>query len=399
MKTTTTLSSHWFPRRAALPAMLIIVLGLAGPLYGQNFDAGSDGSLGDVVITNNATLNLPPDGKLHFRSLTVNSGNTLRFNRNARNTPVFVLAQTEVVVNGAINIDGGAQAVNTGGFGGPGAFDGGKPGFGPEVPSGFGYGPGGGSSGSQPSGVCSVPGIPPAGSYGTLGFGATNGVYGNALLIPLVGGSGGGGGQGSTAGGGGGGGAILIAANNRVAISGSIQARGGFGGACDNAGSGGAIRLVSFKVEGAGTLDAEGGRTPNRGPGTGGNGRVRIDTVIRTGLNFNIAGVSSIGGNLLVFPPAVATLNVIEAAGNAVPLGSDPIVFTLPFGSTTNRTIRIQAQDFARNVPIRVTLTPDSGAKRVFDAEVDNTTVNPAVLDVPVTVPVNTLVTVHCWTR
>lgn len=124
-----------------------------------------------------------------------------------------------------------------------------------------------------------------------------------------------------------------------------------------------------------------------------------MDTVIRSGLNFSITGVSSIGGNLLVFPPTVPTLTVTEAAGNTVTNGSGPVVFTLPFGSTTNRTIRIQAQDFARSVPIRVTLTPDSGAQRVFDANVDNTTVNPAVVDVPVTVPVNTLVTVHCWTR
>ena len=26
-------------------------------------------------------------------------------------------------------------------------------------------------------------------------------------------------------------------------------------------------------------------------------------------------------------------------------------------------------------------------------------TVNPAVVEVPITVPVNTLVTIHCWTR
>ena len=116
-------------------------------------------------------------------------------------------------------------------------------------------------------------------------------------------------------------------------------------------------------------------------------------------MSFNITGVSTIGGNLLVFPTTVPTLNVTEAAGNTIPNGSGPIVFTLPFGSSTNRTIKIQARDFARNVPIRVTLTPDSGDNRTFDAQVDNTTVNPAVVDVPVTVPVNTLVTVHCWTR
>jgi hypothetical protein len=230
--------------------------------------------------------------------------------------------------------------------------------------------------------------------YGTRRSSFSGSLYGNTLLIPLVGGSGGGGGANDpNGGGGGGGGALLVAANNRVAVSGSILARGGSGGFCLNGGSGGAIRLVSFTVEGSGSL--------NTGPinGNSGSGRVRIDTVIRTGLSFGITGVSTVGGNLLVFPPTVPTLAVTEAAGNIVPNGSDPVTFTLPFGSSTNRTIKIQAKDFARSVPIRVTLTPDSGGIRVFDAVVDNSSLNPALVVVPVTVPVNTLVTVHCWTR
>ena len=35
----------------------------------------------------------------------------------------------------------------------------------------------------------------------------------------------------------------------------------------------------------------------------------------------------------------------------------------------------------------------------VVDAEADNTTENPKVIELPVKVPVNTLVTVHVWTR
>jgi len=372
--------------------MFITALGLTGSLHGQSFNAGSDGSLGDVIITNNTTMNLPPDGKLHFRNLTVNSGFTLSFARNARNTPVFILSQSNVVVNGTINLDGGTRTLNTGGLGGPGGFDGGKPGFGAEVPPGDGYGPGGGHGGLN---ACTdAANVAVGAGHGTTRSSFSGTIYGNTLLIPLVGGSGGGGGANDpNGGGGGGGGAIMIAANNRVAVNGSILARGGNGSFCLNGGSGGAIRLLSFTVEGSGSL--------NTSPinGNAGSGRVRIDTVIRTGVNFTIAGVSSIGGNLLVFPPTVPTLTVTEAAGNTVTNGSGPVVFILPFGSTTNRTIRIQAQDFARNVPIRVTLTPDSGAQRVFDANVDNSSLNPVVVDVPVTVPVNTLVTVHCWTR
>ncbi len=383
-------------RRVAFGTLAAI--GFSTALNAQNFDAGSLGTLGDVIIATNTTITLPEDGKLHFKSLVVSNGATLTFSRNSRNTPVFVLSQNEVVVNGTINVDGGGRSSNTGGLGGPGAFDGGKPGFGAEVPPGFGYGPGGGAAGGNTG--CSGADRPVPAAHATTGFGSVNtNLYGSPLLIPVVGGSGGGGGQGTLSGGGGGGGAILIAANNRVAVSGSILARGGFGGNCDNAGSGGSIRLVSFKVEGGGTLDATGGSTPNRGFGTGGDGRIRVDTVIRTGVSLTMNGVSTIGGNLLVFPPTVPTLTVTEAAGNAVTNGSGPVTFTLPFGSTTNRTIKIQARDFGRSVPIRVALTPDSGSPRFFDAVVDNPGPTPQTVDVPVTVPVNTLVTVHCWTR
>jgi hypothetical protein len=374
-----------------LNSIVITLLTLSGPLYGQSFDAGSDGSLGDVVIATSTNLDLPPDGKLNFKSLTINGGATLGFNRNARNTPAYILSQTEIVVNGTITVDGATRTVNTGGAGGPGGFDGGKPGFGAEAPPGDGYGPGGGHSGVN---SCSdETGTAEGGGYGTTRSAFSGSTYGNTTLIPLIGGSGGGGGANDpNGGGGGGGGAIMLAANNRVAVNGTIFARGGGGGFCLNGGSGGAIRLVSFKVEGAGLLDA-------RSQGNAGQGRLRVDTVIRTSLNFNLQGASTIGGNLLVFPPTVPSLAVIQAAGNNIPEGSNPVGFTLPFGSSTNRTIRIQARDFGRNLPIRVTLTPDSGAKRVFDAAVDNTAVNPAVVDVPVTVPVNTLVTVQCWTR
>ncbi len=389
---TQTLRSIPTTRHAVAGAVFAAALVLAASSRAQSFDAGSDGNLGDLVVTNNLALDLPPDGKLHFRNLTVNSGATLTFNRNARNTPVFILAQNEVVVNGTINVDGATRTLNAGGRGGPGGFDGGKPGFGAEVPPGFGYGPGGSPGGGN---TCSqVAGAALGGSHGTRQNGPSGITYGNSLLIPLVGGSGGGGGANDpNGGGGGGGGAIMIAADNRVAVSGAIRARGASGGFCLNGGSGGAIRLVAFRVEGSGTLDTSGMG------GAGNVGRVRVDTVIRTGLSFSITGVSSIGGNLLVFPPVVPTLAVTEAAGNVITNGSGPVVFTLPFGSTTNRTVKIQAQDFAPNVPIRVTLTPDTGDRSVFDTEVDNSTVNPAVVEVPITVPVNTLVTVHCWTR
>jgi hypothetical protein len=359
--------------------------------FAQGFNAGSDGSLGDVVIDAHTTIPLPPDGKLHYKSLTVNSGVRVTFQKNLRNTPVFILSQGDVIVNGIIAVNGSSAPDNTGGTGGPGGFDGGKPGFGAEVPPGFGFGPGGAPGGP---GGCGNVGDAGGGSYGSIGT-VGGPAYGSALLIPIIGGSGGGGGAGQPGlGGGGGGGAILIAANTRITVSGTIESRGGANRTCLNGGSGGAIRMVSFKVEGAGLLDVRGG-------GNGGHGRIRIDTIDRSNINFNFqtAGVTTVGGNLIALQPVIPTLATVEAAGNPVAQGGGPVTFTLPFGSTPNRTVKIQAKDFGRLVPIRVTLTPDSGSPVTVDAEIDNTGPGAAIVEVPITVPVNTLVTVHAWTR
>jgi hypothetical protein len=359
--------------------------------FAQGFNAGSDGSLGDVVIDANTTLDLPPDGKLQYKSLTVSAGVRLNFRRNARNTPAFILSQGDVIVNGTIDANGSQAGSNNGGASGPGGFDGGKPGFGAEVPPGNGYGPGGGIAGDQ---GCDVNNSAGGGSYGTRGAhgGST---YGSVLLIPLIGGSGGGGATGQPgSGGGGGGGAILISANTRVVVNGRIEARGGANINCFHGGSGGAIRLVSFKVEGTGTIDVSPG-------GSGGFGRIRVDTIDHGNLNFTFlnSGVTTVGGNLLSFPPTIPTLATIEAAGNSVAQGGGPVTFTLPFGSSPDRTVKIQARDFGRLVPIRITLTPDSGSPITVDSEIDNTSLNPATVEVPITIPVNTLVTLHAWTR
>ena len=368
------------------------LLAAALPALSQSFDVGSNGSLGDVVIDQNTTLDLPADGKLHYRSLTVNAGVRLNFRRNVRNTPVFILAQNEIVVNGTIDVNGSAGTANDGGAPGPGGFGGGKPGF-STTAAGDGYGPGGGRAGDL---SCNGDIIPGNGGFGARGaFGRAGSAYGNTVLLPLMGGSGGGGRNGSPGfGGGGGGGAILLAANTRVRVAGTVESRGGGGNNNCNtggAGSGGAIRLVALRVEGAGLLDA---RTDGSG-----NGRIRVDTLERDGVSFNFQGVSSVGGNLLALPPTIPRLDTVEVAGTAFPEGSAPGIILLPFGSTANRTVKIQARDFGKVVPLRVTLTPDAGSRVVVDAEVDNTSVNPAVVEVPVTFPINSKVTVHAWTR
>ena len=374
-----------------LPSFAALWLASSIPMFAQGFNAGSNGSLGDVVIDANTTLDLPPDGKLHYRTLTVNSGVRLNFRRNQNNTPVFILSQGDVIINGTIDVNGSAAPAGpTGGLGGPGGFDGGKPGFGEALP-GHGYGPGGGPAGDTSCSSTAAAG----GGYGSSSVISSGSTYGSPLLVPLIGGSGGGGSSGQPGlGGGGGGGAILIAANSRIAVSGTIESRGGVQRNCVNGGSGGAIRLVATKVEGGGLIDV-------RPVSNGGLGRIRVDTIDRSNLtlNFQSSAVTTVGGNLFTFPAVVPRLDTVEVAGNAVPVGSGPVTFNLPFGSTPSRTVKIQAKDFGRVVPVRVVLTPDSGAPATFDAEIDNTSVNPATVQIPVTVPVNTLVTIHAWTR
>lgn len=384
------------PNQTSGTRALGLVLGalLFSPLSlgAQSFDVGSNGSLGDAVISENTTLDLPADGKLHYRSLTVNAGVRLNFTRNVRNTPVIILSQGDIVVNGIIDVNGAAGNNADGGAPGPGGFGGGKPGFGTTV-SGDGYGPGAGRGGED---QCNGATFPGCGSFGSIGNGSRAGAtYGNSFLIPLIGGSGGGGRNGSPGlGGGGGGGAILLASNTKITLAGTIESRGGGNshGCGGGAGSGGCIRLVSLRVEGGGLLDV-------RSAGNGGQGRIRVDTLERDGIAFNFQGVSSVGGNLFTLPTVIPRLDTIEVAGTAFPEGSQPGTILLPFGSTPERTVKIQARDFGKVVPLRITLTPDTGAKVVVDAEVDNTTVNPAVVEVPVTFPVNSKVTVHCWTR
>ncbi len=385
--------------------LLMALMGAAAlaTARGQGFDTGSTGALGPLVVADaNVTVTLPPDGRLHYTTITVAAGRTLRFARNELNTPVMLLAQGDVVVDGTIDVSGSAGPGNPpiGGIAGPGGFDGGKPGFGDGFPPGDGYGPGGGGGGSANQASSGAGG----GGYGTAsGGGGSIGhglAYGSPLLIPLIGGSGGGGQEGFPGGGGGGGGgAILVASNSRIRVAGtgSIISRGGsWRGGALNAGSGGGIRLLAPTVEGSGSVDV----TPS-GAG-GGAGRIRIDSLDKTSLQlgFNPLAQTTVGANMFVEPDVVPRLDVTQAAGQPIAIGAGATVrILLPFGSDTNRTITLRAQDFRTDVPIRVTLTPDSGPRIVVDTNIVNTAVNPATLEVPLGLPANTLVTIQAWTR
>ncbi len=187
------------------------------------FSCGSTGARGPLVVNSGPVviLDVPDDGIFHFTTIAVSG--VLDFRRNpAFNPPVILLSTGDVTINsgGTIRVNGSNGTATTGGFGGPGGFDGGEAGVGGGNP-GAGHGPGAGGPGTGPAvgGNGAYGGDPPSSQ-------PNDGVpYGSPLLVPLAGGSGGGGD--GNFGGGGGGGALLVCSPTRVIINGGVQAAGG----------------------------------------------------------------------------------------------------------------------------------------------------------------------------
>ena len=66
-------------------AALAMACLVAGPAHAQTFNSGSTGALGALTVAANTTLTTPTDGVFHYTTITVNSGLTLKFTRNAAN--------------------------------------------------------------------------------------------------------------------------------------------------------------------------------------------------------------------------------------------------------------------------------------------------------------------------
>jgi hypothetical protein len=383
-------------------ALLLLWVGVLPCVsFAQGFSSGSTGADGALNVAANTTLDLPPSGIFNYTTINVAAGATLRFNRNALNTPVFLLATGDITIAGTINVSGdvGLSSPPVGAAGGPGGFDGGMPGF-INVQPGAGYGPGAGrGGGAYNSGVANAGSASYGGSASGLGSTNHGSVYGSPLLVPILGGSGGGGSTGSPGiGGGGGGGAILLASNTRIVIAGAVSAAGGNSPGGGGNGSGGAIRLVAPEVSGTGSLNVSGG---NYGA-VAGHGRIRIDTIDRRNLRYDFTplAAANVGSFMAVFTTPVPRLDILNAAGTAIPEGAaNPVFVQLPFGSNPNRTVTVQARNFSAVVAIRVVLTPDSGDPITYDDQIDNSTVNPAQTAVAVTLPLNVRTHIGVWTR
>src|SRR6266571_4303603 len=149
-------------RRQAMRNMLRLAIGAAAGLLAlggglaaaQTFNSGSTGADGALSPTTTTTLTLPPSGVFNFTTVNIPSGVTVRFTKNATNTPVTILASGDVTIAGTIDVrgaPGGGGSGQTllapsGGNGGPGGFSGGSGSNGiASTIGGAGLGPGGGS--------------------------------------------------------------------------------------------------------------------------------------------------------------------------------------------------------------------------------------------------------------
>jgi hypothetical protein len=396
------------PILAAAVLLGVPVAALAAPFVSGSACAVSPDPpcLGAFTTTVDAVITLPPDGVLQYTTFTVPAGKTVSFKKNAANTPVTILASGDVTINGTLTVSAQTNPTDSGtwgdgvlgddgrpGTGGPGGFDGGPAGMGPVLggiggaPGGGGLGPGGGQAASSLYGSNGYPGGG-GGFNGAGGNGWNNGAlggaaYGQASLLPLIGGSGGGGGaSGNTfsgAGGGGGGGAILIASSGTFSVSGYVLADGGGGGmssgtSCGGsggAGSGGAIRIVAEKVDrggNAGYLYARGGNGGGNCQGNGGNGaagftKLESNTITNWNTGYSNPAYSyTLPGKLFV--PNSPTLTIASVAGVAVPANPTGVAdISLPDNTAMPVSVVINGSNIPVNTSVKLYLVRSNGTR------------------------------------
>lgn len=356
---------------------------------------GSNGSYGPLNVTADTTLPLPPDGIIHATSINVAAGKTLRFQKNANNTPVLLLATGRVQIDGTIDVSGGPGTTTSAGLAGPSGWDGGMPITG-TFPAGDGFGPGGGRyTGGRGAPAAhqfpNNPNLPPGGA-----------TYGGPLGV-----EGGSGGSGVGYGGGGGGGSIIIAAGGEITVGpqGAVIAKGGNagdGGA--NAGSGGRIRLIAPRVLGTGALLVPGGDA-YRGPDMGGWGWVRVDRLDRSPLTLNVpvpgyfTSPLSIGAVMKVMPDPAPRLRIKSVDGVAVAADSGPVTLIRSQDAPSSVNVVVEAGNFGALVPAQLYIVPDNAPRSVLKATIDNRAPggNPVEHTFAATVPPNMRATLQVF--
>ncbi len=366
----------------------LLLLCLGQVVQAQTFNSGSTGADGALAPTTTTTLQVPESGVFNFTTVTIISGADLILKRNSRNTPVIILAQGDVKIDGNILFDGfNGLDSGGGGQGGPGGFDGGAAGvpYGANVNGGAGNGPGGGGGGVGSGSTSGGAGFAAAGAAGQGGNGPGVGGarYGSKSLQPLIGGSGGGGGAALANGerggaGGGGGGAVIIASSTSIIGGAGVYARGGSGvGRCSGGGSGaggagGAIRLIANTVSGSFGLHFQAGNSyvcsGNNYAGPSSPGFARIEAYdFHNYVGSGEPNVISFGLPFPVTQPNGPQLKITSVGGIAVPaivLGSfsGPPDIVVPASQPNPVTVALQGINIPVGTVVPVTVRPEAGA-------------------------------------
>jgi len=322
---------------------------------------------------------------------TFPAGVTVSFIPNANNTPVVWLVQSICAINGVVDVS--AETVPWQFWnpvvqnGGPGGYRGGNGG----TAASAGIGPGAGNVGVSMSGNASFGAI--GGVYSNQFQQESPGsAYGNAFLLPLLGGSGGGGKgpggygqQGGQGPGGGGGGAILIAASGAIIVNGSIAANGSRGGNSavvyqnypyggSGAGSGGGVRLVASHVAGSGSIAANGGgcyASDGRGGAvslsSAGAGRVRFDSTDNT-FSGSISGAFTQGFQPIIIPVPGQGVQLAVASVGGIAVSANPSgVLVTPDAILAAQQVNpvpivVRCSNLPLNTPVTVSVRPANGS-------------------------------------
>ena len=363
--------SPWYQATQCFLAFVSFVCFVV-PLCAQcTFSSGSTGADGAFTPTNSmpgtgwsvsnnvVTVTNSANGVFNFTSVYIETNWTVKFTKNTVNTPVFILATTNVTIKGTIDVAGAGGAGSPlldGGLGGPGGFGGGTRG----AVTGNGLGPGAGLRHSDYGGNAGF-------AVPATGFGA-GGAYGTLDVVPFIGGSGGG--AKSDRSGAGGGGALLIASSTTIDVQGTIDASGGSNSnpLCGGgAGSGGAIRLIANTLQGEGAIKAPGGGGPC-GSASVSYGRIRLEACSNHRVSVSDPPFT-FGPPGVVFLSTNPTINVTAIAGESVtwpPAGSltDPDVY-LPTTFTNPATISVTASNVPVDTVFKVIVTPAYGTNIV----------------------------------
>jgi len=101
-----------------------------------------------------------------------------------------------------------------------------------------------------------------------------------------------------------------------------------------------------------------------------------------------------------VFPPNLPEIRITQAAGKTIPLDQkEPVFVLLPPGSPATQTVQVQVKNFNGIVPLSAVVTPESGAKSLYDFQIDNTNGQPTSGTVQVQIPAGVSTRLDVWSR